>query len=87
MKMILHKFISCHFNSWHPIIVQKLFVHVVHFYPFHFQQNAVNALVVAIFFKPGVFGRRGAGTVGYDLRVLRVMQPFPNKRHGCRAFS
>ena len=87
MKMILHKFISCHFNSWHPIIVQKLFVHVVHFYPFHFQQNAVNALVMAIAFKVGVFGTRDTGTIGYDLRILSVVQPFSNKRHRCFAFS
>ena len=87
MKMILHKFISCHFNSWHPIIVQKLFVHVVHFYPFHFQQNAVNALVMAIAFKVGVFGTRDTGTIGYDLRILSVVQPFYHKRHRCFAFS
>ena len=83
--------LSCHEHadpdSWIPIVVQKFFFNKIQSYVVHFQQNAVNALVVAIFFKLRVFRRRDAVNVGYDLRILRVVQPFPNKRYGCRAFS
>lgn len=74
-------------DSWIPIVMQKLVVSVMHFYMFDFQQNAVNALVVAVVYELRVFRRRDAATVGYDLRILRVVQPFPHKRHGRRTFS
>jgi len=64
-----------------------MIVSVVDFYMFGFQQNAINALVMTVVYELRVFATHGAATVRYNLRILRVVQPFPNKCHRQFAFS